>query len=90
MNSKDDRELLEQTFEYAKENNRILKNLRRSARWNRFWRIVYWLAIVAAAVGLYYYLRPFLAPLLEVYENLDGLKGLNEVFKSGILPGAGR
>ena len=69
-----EKDLLERTFEYARENNKILKKMRTSAKFWSFMRIVYWAIIIGSAVGLYYFLQPFLDQLLDVYNQVVDLK----------------
>jgi len=69
-----ERELLEQTLHYAKENNRMLKSMRSSARWGRFIRLIYWTVIIGVAIWLYYFLQPFLNEVLELYQGVVDVK----------------
>ncbi len=83
--------LLEANLELSKENNKLLKKVRRVQKIARNTKIVYWLFIVAIAFGAYYYVQPFVKkmtgflPALSGLEgglkNLPDLKGLNELLK---------
>ena len=81
-----EKELLERTFDYARENNRILKSIRSAARRSAFLKAIYWLIIVVVAIWLYYYLEPYLKSLMPVFKNLGGSGDLSELLKSGKLP----
>ncbi len=63
MEDKELRELLELT----RENNHILRGIQRSARVNKFLKIVYWLLIIGSLLGTYYYIQPYLNLLFKVY-----------------------
>ncbi len=62
---------LEEIREISEENNRMLHSMRRSARIGMFIRAIYWLIILGAAVGAFYYLQPYLDSLLRVYKNVE-------------------
>lgn len=79
-----EKDLLARTFEYAKENNKILRSMRRSMRVGSFLRVVYWLIAFGVAVWLYYLLQPFLNALMSVYGDLGGLEELRNLLKLGI------
>jgi len=69
-----EKDLLSRTFEFSKENNRMLKSMRSSARWGRFTRLIYWLVIIGASIWLYYYFRPFLSEIMDIYNQAVDLK----------------
>ncbi|GEM_PF-382429 len=77
-----DKELLEKTFEYARENNKILRAMRRSMRVSSFLRVVYWILIIGAAVWLYSFLQPFIETLTAVYGELGGLEELRNLLNN--------
>jgi predicted negative regulator of RcsB-dependent stress response len=55
-------------LELTRENNRILKSLRRIHRWNVFFRVVYWIIIVGIAVGAFYFLQPY----VDQFKSISG------------------
>ena len=65
-----EKDLLLRTFEYARENNVMLKKMRSSKRWGGFFRFIYWIAIIIGSVWLYYFLEPYITQLLELYNSL--------------------
>jgi hypothetical protein len=67
-----EKELLEKTYELAKENNHILRGIRRSGRWSTAVRILYWIIIIGLSLGAYYYVQPYINPLLKSYNNIKG------------------
>jgi len=66
-----EKELLEKTYEMAKENNHILKGIRRTNRWSTFFRIFYWIVIIGISVGAFYYIQPYINPILKAYSSLQ-------------------
>ena len=80
-----EKEILQRTFEYVRENNKILRSLRRSAHLAGFLRILYWLIILGGAVLIYKYLEPFIGTLTSLFQSPGNLEGLRESLKSGIL-----
>ena len=75
--------LLKKTLTLAKENNRILRKMRRAAIIGNILRIIWWAVIIGLPVVLYYYfLQPYIAQFASTYAEIGG--GLEE-FKN--LPG---
>jgi len=56
----EERQLLEKTFELAKENNKMLRKIRRGQKWASFMRMVYWIIIIGVSIGAFYYLQPYI------------------------------
>ncbi len=81
--SPEDKEILDKTYELAESNNRMLKSLYRSNQVNRVMRAVYWLFIVGASFGAYYFIQPYLESVLGVYSSMSGKVGdINNVLES--------
>ena len=70
--SPEERKLLEETLELSKENNQILRKMRRHMVWGTFFRVIYWAIFISAAIGLYYYIQPYLDQLLDFYTSFSG------------------
>lgn len=66
-----DRELLEKTFDLAKENNSLLRSMRRSMRISQAFRVFYWLVIIGLSIGAYYVIQPYVDQLMEVYGSFS-------------------
>ena len=47
INDEETRDLVKKTLALTEENNRILRGIRSSARWGRFFSIVWWIIIIA-------------------------------------------
>jgi Ni,Fe-hydrogenase I cytochrome b subunit len=67
----EERELLTKSIEISEENNRMLKSIRRSARFSSFLRTIYWLIILGTAFGTYYFLKPFIDPIVKGYKGMQ-------------------
>jgi hypothetical protein len=61
---------LEKALSLAKENNAILKKLKRSLFWGRLLRFLYLVIILGISFGAYYFIQPYLESLLGTYSNL--------------------
>lgn len=76
----EERQLLRETAELTKENNKILRGIRRSNRFSAFFRIVYWVLIIGSAIGAYYYIQPYINAVSEAYvqmkQNIETVKGV--------------
>lgn len=68
--SPEERELLTKSIELAKENNKLLRGMRRSARISTILRILYWVIIIVTAFGTYYAIQPFIDPLVKSYNGM--------------------
>lgn len=85
----DEKQLLQKTYDLAKENNKILRGIRRSNRWSAFMRIVYWLLIIGASIGAFYFIQPYLNAATNAYKSLES--GLNNVKSvTNKIPGLGQ
>ncbi|MBU2597112.1 MAG: hypothetical protein KJ757_06105 [Planctomycetes bacterium] len=77
----DIKEQLAEAQKLARENNKILRHMQRSARAGMFLRILYWVLIIGSMLGLYYYLQPFLDDIVEIFNVLisvpEKIKGFN-------------
>jgi len=76
----EERELLTQSIKLAEENNKILRGMRRSARFSTFFRILYWTIIIVVAFGSYFAIKPFIEPFIKgankVQGNVESLKNI--------------
>jgi len=52
-------EKLEEVYRLTLENNHLLQKMQTRDRITIIFRIIYWLAIIGALGGAYYYIRPF-------------------------------
>lgn len=63
------KELLQETLKLTQENNQMLHSMRRSMQLSRVMSYIYWVFIIGSALGLYYYIEPYLTQVLEVYSG---------------------
>ena len=71
---------LEENLELSRENNKMLKKIISSQRWARTFRIFYWLIIIGASVGAYYYVQPYVEQILGGYQSL--ISGVDTIQKT--------
>lgn len=62
----EEKALLENTYQIAKENNELLRGIQRRGRWSLGLRVGYWAIIIGLSVGALYFIQPY----------VDMLKGL--------------
>ena len=73
MEDDDAKTLLKKTFALAKENNRMLRKMRRAALIGNILRIIWWAVILGLPIVLYYYfLQPFVDQFFATYQDLQG------------------
>ena len=78
MNDREMKELLELT----RDNNKLLRKMRRHAIFGNVTRMIYWAIILGVPVALYYYyIQPHTGQIVDTY---DTVKGSTEGF-SGLL-----
>jgi hypothetical protein len=78
----EEREMLKKTLELVQENNKLLQSVRRNMFWGRVVRIIYWVVIIGAAVGIYYYITPYIDSAVNAYGNVKiDLKSLGNMLK---------
>ena len=61
-----EKRILRETLEIAKENNEMLKKMRRGQFIGNVARIFYWVIILGASFGAYYFIQPY----IEMYKSL--------------------
>lgn len=73
--SPEERELLTQSIKLAEENNKMLRSMRRSARFASVLRAIYWLIILGSAFGAYYFIQPYLNTIISGYTQIQDSVG---------------
>jgi amino acid permease len=72
---------LDETFRLAEENNKILRQMRRSMRWSSVLHVFYWILIIGSAFGAYYFLQPYINQAEKVLGNTqNSINNFNSVF----------
>lgn len=64
--------LLFKTAELTKENNALLRAMRRGARIRGVLHALYWVVIVGLSFGAYYFLEPYIAQVQNIYQGIQG------------------
>lgn len=78
----EEKEILKKTLQLAEENNKMLHSIRRSMVWGRIMRIIYWVIIIGASIGVYYYIEPYLNTAIGAYGSVKGdIKSFSDLFK---------
>ncbi|OGI96918.1 hypothetical protein A3I25_01140 [Candidatus Nomurabacteria bacterium RIFCSPLOWO2_02_FULL_42_17] len=74
------KKLIEESLELARDNNKILRRMRRGQRISSIFRLFYWLMILGIALGAYYYIQPYFSQAQKAYQNIsEGLGNLPDV-----------
>ena len=69
----EEREDLEEALELARENNRILRGMRRSARFARFVRVLFWIGLIVLGYFIYVWIEPYLESIQQASERAGEL-----------------
>ncbi len=87
----DDHQSFRELTELARENNKILRGLRRTARWHGFFSFIKWVVILVSIAASYYYLQPQIDNLRDLKGSIPSLDEAIENLKnlSDQLPNAG-
>jgi len=59
----EERSMLINTAALVEENNKLLKSMRRSARWQSTFQIIYWVLIIGLTFGAFYFIQPYINSL---------------------------
>ncbi len=78
------REMIEHTLELARDNNKMLKKIRGVQKREAVWRTIKAAIAVALALGLFYYVQPYVDKVMQVYSSVLNASG---VLKSGASQG---
>jgi hypothetical protein len=67
MDDKELRKMVEETMELSKDNNRMLHAIQRRAKTALVFRVVYWVFIIGAAAGAFYFIQPYVDGIMNAY-----------------------
>ena len=73
------KELLKANLELSKENNEMLRKVRRVQKRAYAAKIAYWVIVLLLTLGAYYYIQPY------IQKVTDFSNGLNKLIQSGNL-----
>ncbi len=68
----DDKETLARILELAEDTNKVMHKMRRVQRWASVWSSLYWIIIIALAIGSFYYIQPFIDSFVHAYQSVVG------------------
>jgi predicted MFS family arabinose efflux permease len=73
------RQMLLEAITLSRENNHMLRTIRKEQRWTRVLAIIKYIVIASLAFGAYVYLQPYLTNLTSAFNSIisgvEGLKG---------------
>jgi hypothetical protein len=76
----EERDLLNQSIKIAEENNKILRSMRRGARFSSFLKMIWWVVILGLFISSYYLVKPYLEVIMKGYGEIQkGLETVNAV-----------
>ena len=64
-------EKLDAIYEMTLENHEVLKTIRRQQYFSTITRLLYWLLVLGALGGAYYYVRPFVNLLVDNSSSIE-------------------
>ncbi len=69
----DEKEMIQQTFEMTRDNNRMLHAMRRNAFFGGLMRLAFWVIIIGGPIVFYYaYAAPYVDQMLAAYAGIKG------------------
>jgi len=72
---------LEEISKLVRENNEILKSMKKSQRLSQIMRIIYWLFLIGTAFGAYYFIQPYIDSVKDLYGGAsDSVNRFNSLF----------
>jgi len=70
-----DKDFFDRLMTLTEENNRLLHKMWRAARLARAARVVYWIILIGASIGAYYYIQPYIDQILSLFTGLQDSVG---------------
>jgi hypothetical protein len=68
-----DSQKIDEILDLTRENNKILRSMRRTQRWSSFFTYVYWLVILGSIFGVYYYFQPTIQKYMHTLQTSAGI-----------------
>jgi hypothetical protein len=79
----DIKHLLEENLKLSKENNELLIKVRNVQKWSQITRALYWFVIIGIAFGAFYFIKPYLGNMLNLYTGgVSKVNNLSEITKT--------
>jgi len=74
------KQLLQDTYNLADQNNKMLRSIRRAQKVSSFLRFMYWIIIIGIGVGSFYFLQPYVNQIQKFIQDsgnsINQIKGL--------------
>ncbi|MBU1046426.1 hypothetical protein KKH36_01430 [Patescibacteria group bacterium] len=67
----EDKKIIRENLEIAKENQQMIKKMRRSMFLSSLTRVIYWVIIIGASFGAYYFFQPYLDMAKDTYGQIQ-------------------
>ena len=64
-----DSKKLDEVLELVRENNNMLRSMRRAQRFSSFFRLLYWAVILGSVFGVYYYFQPTIKKYMKTMQT---------------------
>lgn len=68
------KKLLEENLALTKENNNMLRHIRRVQRWGTIWLALKVVIIVGIALGSFYFLEPYINKIKDTWGFMNGVE----------------
>ncbi|MFH1402015.1 MAG: hypothetical protein ABIG87_00105 [Patescibacteria group bacterium] len=67
----EDKKIIRENLEIAKESNKLIKKMRRSMLLGSISSLIYWIFIIGASLGAYYYFQPYLDSAKKAFQQIQ-------------------
>lgn len=64
---------VDELLEITRENNKILRGMRRSQRLSSFFSLIYWAVILGSILGTYYYFQPTIQKYMKILQASESI-----------------
>ncbi|CAN5118852.1 hypothetical protein BH11PAT3_BH11PAT3_2960 [soil metagenome] len=71
--SPEEKELLRRSLTLSEENNRILRKVEKSLKWQAIWSIIKILIVVVPLVLGYVFFQPYFGTMFNTYKEVEGM-----------------
>ncbi len=76
---------IQRILELSENNNKLLRSIKRAIWVGRVTHIIYWVILIGASIGAFWFLKPYISQLNEVYGGLkNGVNSVNNLNTEGI------
>ena len=79
----EDLKLVKQTLRLAKENNKMLRQIRGAQKREHLFKILKWIIIISLGVGTFYFIQPYIDLVkqvsIDVTESVESIKNIKNI-----------